>query len=90
MGGAYLLTKLGYTDPNECWMALKAMYGLRQSPKTWGDYRDSTLSTVSWTEEEEVEFRPLISDPNVWKIIVKKDDLGRSGGGDERNDVGLC
>ena len=72
----YLLTKLGYTDPNECWMALKAMYGLRQSPKTWGDYRDATLGEVSWKDgQDEVVFRPLVSDPNVWKIVVKNDEL---------------
>ena len=72
----YLLTKLGYTDPNECWMALKAMYGLRQSPKTWGDYRDATLGEVSWMNgQEEVVFRPLVSDPNVWKIVVRSDEL---------------
>ena len=72
----YLLTKLGYTDPNECWMALKAMYGLRQSPKTWGDYRDATLGEASWMNgQEEVVFRPLVSDPNVWKIVVRSDEL---------------
>ena len=73
----YLLTKLGHTDPNECWMALKAMYGLRQStPKTWGDYRDDTFNEVSWMNgQEEVVFRPWISDPNVWKIVVKNDEL---------------
>ena len=31
-----LLVKLGYVEPTVQWMAIKAMYGLRQSPKTRG------------------------------------------------------
>jgi len=35
-----LLVKLGHADASEAWIAEKAMYGLRQSPRSWSIYRD--------------------------------------------------
>ena len=45
------LVKLGYVKAGDSWMALKAMYGLRQSPKVWGDHRDSILREIVWSRE---------------------------------------
>ena len=79
-----LLIKLGYISPEDWWVAVKAVYGLRQSPKAWGDHRDSKMSMMEWGCQGGI--RALVqstTDPNVWKI------LKRSGGLDEEME-GLC
>ncbi|CAL1130775.1 unnamed protein product [Cladocopium goreaui] len=55
-----LLIKLGYISPEDWWVAVKAVYGLRQSPKAWGDHRALVQSTT---------------DPNVWKIVKRSGGL---------------
>ena len=65
-----LLVKLGYAGPQEYWMALKAMYGLRQSPRTWGDHRDGVFQEAEWEwDGRKMIFEPMVSDPNVWQLI---------------------
>jgi hypothetical protein len=79
-----LLIKLGYISPEDWWVAVKAVYGLRQSPKAWGDHRDSKMSMMEWGCQGGI--RALVqstTDPNVWKIVK------RSGGLDEEME-GLC
>ena len=71
-----LLVKLGYVSSSVQWMAVKAMYGLRQSPRAWGDFRDATLAKMTWQVEDDlIAFQPLVSDPNVWRIVKVTDDL---------------
>ena len=79
-----LLIKLGYISPEDWWVAVKAVCGLRQSPKAWGDHRDSKMSMMEWGCQGGI--RALVqstTDPNVWKIVK------RSGGLDEEME-GLC
>ena len=48
---------------------MKAIYGLRESPKAWGDERDAALrqlSFYSWGMPH--KFRQLMTDPSVWII----------------------
>ena len=69
-----LLVKLGYVPPQEVWLALKAIYGLRQSPKTWSDHRDLILSGMEWPLGDQVaNFEQMVTDPNVWKIVTQSD-----------------
>ena len=57
---------------DETWLALKAMYGLRQSRKAWGDHRDAVVAKIDWFEEgTRMFFQPLSTDPNVWKIMAE-------------------
>ena len=68
-----ILVKLGYVGPTSYWKALMAMYGLRQSPKTWGDHRDDCLRTMTWeVGEDKFYFEPMISEPNLWRIMKKE------------------
>ena len=79
-----LLVKLGYVSPDEWWIAVKAVYGLRQSPKAWGDHRDAKMSMMEWGCQGGI--RALVqstTDPNVWKIVK------RSSGFEEETE-GLC
>lgn len=78
-----LLQRLGYVGPQDYWMALMAMYGLRQSPKTWSTHRDTVLMGLSWElDEEKFYMEPTISEPNLWRILRR----GEEGGDDQ---VGL-
>ena len=43
-----LLVKLEYVRPDEFWVAVRAIYGLRQSPKLWGSHRDSRMKLMKW------------------------------------------
>ena len=48
-----ILVKLGYVSSTSYWKALMAMYGLRQSPKTWSDHRDECFHSMAWKVDEE-------------------------------------
>ena len=84
-----LLLRLGYAKEDEVWIAEKAMYGLRQSPRSWSIYRDTTLQEMSI---EGLRLRQTTSEPNLWVvedldqkmvglILVYVDDLLISGCG---------
>ena len=62
-----LLVKLGYARPGECYRADKAIYGLRQSPKRWGDHRNRRLFAMK-TKSGYV-FRPSVAEQNLWRIL---------------------
>ena len=69
-----ILVKLGYVEPTSYWKALMAMYGLRQSPKTWGDHRDECFRLMSWkVGNEEFYFEPMVSEPNLWRILQREE-----------------
>ena len=55
-------------------MALKAVYGLRRSPKVWGDHRDSVLRDMEWeVEGKRMRLNQCIAEPNMWRIIKEED-----------------
>ena len=85
-----LLLRLSYAREDEVWIAGKAMYGLRQSPRSWSLYRDTTLQEMSISG---LRLRQTVSEPNLWVIedlqdkmvgliLVYVDDLLISGCGD--------
>ena len=47
----------------------KALYGLRESPKLWGDFRDAELRQARW-EAEGVEYclQQMTSDDQLWRV----------------------
>ena len=55
-------------------MALKAMYGLRQSPKVRGDHRDSVLREMEWeVDGKRMRLGQPIAEPNMWRIVKEED-----------------
>ena len=38
-----ILVSLGHVTKDQFWEVLKAMYGFRQSPRLWSDYRDDSM-----------------------------------------------
>ena len=56
----------------------RAVYGLRRSPRLWGECRDEGLDSMEVEVQKEegrqiMELVPLDSEPNLWKIQQKED-----------------
>ena len=65
-----LLIKLGLAVPYELWILSHAVYGLREAPRLWGQFRDSCLAALEWEfEGETFRLEPSTLDPNWWKVI---------------------
>ena len=62
----YLLVKLGYVKQDEYFLVERAMYGLRQRPRSWCVYRDAELDKM--VTEEGRTFVMSVGDPNLWRI----------------------
>ena len=61
--------RAGATEAGEIWIVRKALCGLRETPRAWGDERDMRLrplrvSTATMT----YRFKQLVIDPSMWKI----------------------
>ena len=71
-----LLVKLKYVKEGDWWLALKAMYGLRQSPKVWGDHRDSILQGFEWKSGKKCRrLEQALSEPNMWKVMEEQGEV---------------
>ena len=66
-----LLIKLGYAQATEAWIAEKAMYGLRQSPRSWSIYRDRVMMDL---EIPNIVINQADSEPNLWILRSSLDD----------------
>ena len=86
----HLLVKLGYATLDEVWIAEKAMYGLRQSPRSWSLHRDEVLRAL---RVPNLQLRQALSEPNLWVVedeaasmkgvvLVYVDDMLIAGEGD--------
>ena len=83
-----LAVDLGLAEPDDYWLVLQSIYGLRESPAAWAAYRDGQLKAARWharLENEEVELRleQLVSDNQVWRIV-------RADGKRAKNSVPPC
>ena len=67
---------MNITTPDELWRIERAVYGLRQSPKWWGDFRDATLRSSSWDGVEgKTRFVQSTVEGNVWKIVTESEKV---------------
>ncbi|CAE7496106.1 unnamed protein product [Symbiodinium sp. CCMP2592] len=63
------LIALGLADRNERWLLTHGMYGLRQSPRLWSEYRDSELKQVTVEYEDKVyALKQGVAEPNMWLV----------------------
>ena len=67
----HVLVSQGYFKPEDRFLAVRAVYGLRRSPRLWGKTRDRGLRGLQVTLENgtEVTLEPLLSEPNLWKVV---------------------
>ena len=65
-----VMVRYGLVPPHELWVANKAVYGLRTSPKAWGDYRDEKLRVVEFLSGGvKYKLEQSYADPAVWSIL---------------------
>ena len=65
-----LLIKIGQVQHNEYYLAQKAMYGLRQSPRCWG--LDQVLRNMRSAQGH--RFVQAEAEPNLWSIMKGEDE----------------
>ena len=65
-----VLAEFGLVAPGTIWRALKAIYGLRISPKAWGVERDRQLRKMSIDVDGKTYiFHQSHIDPSVWTVV---------------------
>ena len=65
------LIQLGLADKDERWLLTHGMYGLRQSPRLWSEYRDSELPLLTIEGEDNDKtwyMKPGTAEPNLWMV----------------------
>eukprot|EP00439_Symbiodinium_sp_Y106_P015157 s5414_g2.t1 len=76
--------QLGLAEEGDVWLVKQAIYGLRESPAMWGQFRDNQLKQARWTQEIDgrqvvMKLEQLITDDQVWRI-VREDGTGEPHG----------
>ncbi|OLP85186.1 Copia protein [Symbiodinium microadriaticum] len=72
-----VLVKLGLASEGERWILTHGMYGLRQSPRLWSEYRDSTIKEMRFVvENEEWLLKQGDAEPNLWLLVRASDPAG--------------
>ena len=67
-----ILILLGICDPSEIWEVCWALYGFKEAPKWWSQYRDDVLSQAQITTPLGLaRLQRTISDDNLWKLILE-------------------
>ena len=75
-----LVLRLGLVQEGEMWMVERALYGLREAPKLWGDHRDAQLSTMEFkVNDVQIAFNQSFADENLWILREKDRSDGSSG-----------
>ena len=70
-----LLAAAGLAKPDEYYEALKAVYGYRQSPWLWSDYRDMELTQIKVSYKGmSLRLSQLTSEPSMWRITPEDDE----------------
>ncbi|CAE7538500.1 GIP [Symbiodinium sp. CCMP2592] len=63
------LVALGLADRNERWLLTHGMYGLRQSPRLWAEYRDTELKGITVEYDNKVYgLKQGVAEPNMWLV----------------------
>ena len=75
-----ITTKLGLTDTDDLWLIKKSIYGLREAPAVWAQFRDNELQKARWKmvfEGKTVEccLKQLSADSQVWKMTSTDSDI---------------
>jgi len=81
-----LFTEKGYMARDVFFLPTKAVYGLRRSPRLWGNCRDETMEDLEvQAETEEKKERsfhllPLQAEPNLWRVLERGDETQKVWG----------
>eukprot|EP00439_Symbiodinium_sp_Y106_P022102 s6340_g2.t1 len=66
-----ILVALGVCSADEYWQVCKAVYGFKEAPKWWSQFRDQELSkAILQTDQGTAYLRQTASDENLWEIAL--------------------
>ena len=73
--------ELGLAAPGDMWYVEQAIYGLRESPALWSQFRDEQMKMARWTMEVEGEnvtmmIEQMITDNQIWKVVREDQPQG--------------
>ncbi|CAE7859822.1 unnamed protein product, partial [Symbiodinium microadriaticum] len=75
-----VLVKLGLASEEERWILTHGMYGLRQSPRLWSEFRDKTITDMRfYVEDEEWQLKQGDAEPNLWLLVKTKEPGAEPG-----------
>ncbi|CAE7732746.1 RE2, partial [Symbiodinium sp. CCMP2456] len=64
------LVRAGLCKPGEVWKLTHAVYGLAESPRLWGVYRDARLATISLIYEgKRITLMQGKVEPSWWRVL---------------------
>ncbi|OLP89029.1 Copia protein [Symbiodinium microadriaticum] len=66
--------ELGIAERGDMWFVEMAIYGLRESPALWSQFRDGELALARWTTEVDghavvMKLEQLVTDDQIWRIV---------------------
>ena len=69
----------GFMEKDTYYLPQKAVYGLRRSPRLWGEHRDEAMRKFEVKVQEEgkdkkMKLKALDSEPNLWKVVFEEDE----------------
>eukprot|EP00439_Symbiodinium_sp_Y106_P029796 s3022_g3.t1 len=66
-----VLVALGICTPDEYWEVCRAVYGFKEAPKWWAQYRDKELAKGEFTTPlGTAKLKRAVSDENLWEIVL--------------------
>ena len=66
-----ILIQLGIVEPGEVWEVCRALYGFKEAPKWWAQFRDQVLETTRFRiPAGEARLKRITSDENLWMICL--------------------
>ena len=72
-----VLSRAGLCRPQELWEFTHAVYGLRESPKWWGEFRDSQLSQIDVVfEDRHIKLVQCKVEGSWWRLVDGSDLVG--------------
>ena len=74
-----IATALGLCAPDDLGLVRKSLYGLREAPAVWAQFRDSVLRDMSWKAmvdgcERPCSLRQLTAAEQIWRMVDVTDD----------------
>ncbi|CAE7197715.1 GIP [Symbiodinium sp. CCMP2592] len=76
------LVQLGLAEESERWLLTHGMYGLRQSPRLWQEFRDSELKQMKFDHEGRTwSLKQGQAEPNLWLVYEVGAPADQESGG---------
>ncbi|CAE7321109.1 RE2, partial [Symbiodinium microadriaticum] len=74
----------GLAQPGDMWLVQQAIYGLRESPAMWSQFRDEQLALARWNSVVDgkvvaMKLEQMVTDNQIWRIVREDGQGGTQG-----------